>query len=85
MNAAQCKIARTLVSWSQRELAKRSGVSQPTIVKFEQGEWIREPLVKAMMFAFSQAGIQFVAAGIATGATRVELPDGSAVVYRPAR
>jgi predicted transcriptional regulator len=66
LSIAQIKAARALLGWSQDELAKRSGVSQPTIARLEAaggelggraetGEKIRRALEKA--------GIEFTNGG----------------------
>lgn len=82
MSPEQCKIARTFLGWSQKTLAAQSGVSSPSIVKFEGGSEIKLALVNALEFAFSKAGISFGTTGVRTGLTRITLPDGSFVEHR---
>lgn len=38
MNPDQCRAARALLGWSQKELARLTGVSAATIRNFENGQ-----------------------------------------------
>jgi transcriptional regulator with XRE-family HTH domain len=42
----QCRIGRALLGWTQTDLAKRSGVTKPTIAAFETGA--RQPYVRTL-------------------------------------
>jgi|WetSurMetagenome_2_1015567.scaffolds.fasta_scaffold10902_6 transcriptional regulator with XRE-family HTH domain len=56
-----CRAARGLLTWGQRELARRAGVSHPTIAAFELGE--RRPYertLRDMVTAFEEGGIFFI-------------------------
>lgn len=58
----QVKAARALLGWSQRDLAARSGVSEPTIKRLEAGDGAlggRETTVAAIRDALETAGIEF--------------------------
>ncbi len=63
ISVAQCKAARALAGMTQRDLAAKSGVSPRTIANFEQGQHrpIR-PIMKAIIGALEDAGIEFLPA-----------------------
>ncbi len=57
----QLKAARSLVGWSQAELAKRSGVARPTVARIEA--LIMQPrldTVGKIKQAFQEAGLQIL-------------------------
>ena len=59
----QIKAARALVSWSQEELASRSGVSVPTVKRLEaQGGEVggREATSEKLRAALEAAGVEFI-------------------------
>jgi predicted transcriptional regulator len=59
----QIKAARALLGWSQAELAKHSGVSEPTVARLESvdGELGgRENTVERIRSAIEKAGIDFL-------------------------
>ena len=61
----QIKAARSLLGWSQDDLAERSGVSKPTIGRLESqdSETIggREETGTALIAALEKAGVEFIA------------------------
>jgi transcriptional regulator with XRE-family HTH domain len=61
----QIKAARSLLGWSQDDLAERSGVSKPTIGRLESqdSETIggREETGMALIAALEKAGVEFIA------------------------
>jgi transcriptional regulator with XRE-family HTH domain len=59
----QIKAARALLGWSQADLAKRSGVSEPTIARLEAAEGQlggREETIEKIRIAIEVAGIEFI-------------------------
>jgi len=59
----QIKAARALLGWSQSDLAKRSGVSEPTIARLESvdGELRgREETAEKIRVAIEEAGLVFL-------------------------
>ena len=59
----QIKAARALLGWSQADLAKESGVSEPTIARLESldGELGgREMTAEKIREALESAGIEFI-------------------------
>ena len=59
----QIKAARALLGWSQADLAKHSGVSEPTIAKLESAEGKlggREETADKIQTAIEAAGITFI-------------------------
>jgi transcriptional regulator with XRE-family HTH domain len=58
----QCRAARGLLNWSQRELVERSGVSQAAIANFERGASIPYPrTLKDVRETLENAGLEFLA------------------------
>lgn len=61
---AQCRAARSLLNWSQEELASKSEVSRPTIAEFERGNRTPyAPNMTAITRAFVDAGVVFIGDG----------------------
>lgn len=59
----QIKAARALLSWSQEDLAERSGVSVPTIARLEATDGPiggRRSTAAAIRAALEQAGVAFL-------------------------
>lgn len=64
---AQSRAARALLGWSQKDLAVKAGVAEPTVTQFERGN--RNPsraIAWAMRGALEAAGIEFIPAGAAS-------------------
>ena len=57
---AQIRGARGLLGWSQAELAKAAGLSEPTIKRFETSQTnVSEIAVAKMVAALETAGVEF--------------------------
>ena len=59
----QIKAARSLLGWSQEELAETANVSIPTIKRLEAAEGLlggREATIKKITAALEKAGIGFI-------------------------
>jgi transcriptional regulator with XRE-family HTH domain len=59
----QLKAARTLIGWSQEELASASGISLPTIKRLEAAEGLlggRKTTAERIRKALEKAGIEFI-------------------------
>jgi transcriptional regulator with XRE-family HTH domain len=56
----QCKMARTALNWSVRQLAESAKVSTNTIVRFERGEELKARTVADIRETFESAGIVFI-------------------------
>jgi predicted transcriptional regulator len=59
----QIKAARALLGWSQSDLARRSGISEPTIARLESldGELGgREETIRKIRAALENSGIEFI-------------------------
>jgi transcriptional regulator with XRE-family HTH domain len=62
----QIKAARALVGWSQEDLARRSGVSYPTIARLESNDGEiggRADTAAKIITAFEAAGVEFTNGG----------------------
>jgi transcriptional regulator with XRE-family HTH domain len=53
-------MARAATGWGVRDLAERSGVSVPTIVRYEHGQPIKPITIAAIRAVFEAAGVTFV-------------------------
>ena len=59
----QIKAARALLAWSQGDLARRSGISEPTVARLEASDGPlggRERTVKSIISALQSAGVDFI-------------------------
>lgn len=57
----QCRAARSLLGWSQDDLAAETAISRPTIAEFERGTRTPYPNNMAAIFeAFDKAGVAFI-------------------------
>ncbi len=64
INVNQIRAARGLLGWSQKELAKRSGVSDVSIINYEKGK--RTPhqnTLNKIILAFETGGVDFTEDG----------------------
>lgn len=60
LTPAQCRAARALLDWTQRDLARVSGVSLSTVADFEN--WKRQPhpaTLRALEGALTDGGVRF--------------------------
>jgi transcriptional regulator with XRE-family HTH domain len=67
LSVRQLKAARALVGWSQAELARKSGISEPTIRRLEsqEGELGGLPsTIEAIRRALEDNGVRFIARGV---------------------
>lgn len=73
----QVKAARALLAWSQADLARRSGVSEPTIKRLEADDGDlggRTGTAEKIVAALEAAGVVFLASGeIVDGGVGVRL------------
>lgn len=71
LTSAQIRAARALLRWEQKDLAKASKVSLPTIKRLEVKTGplgAHEVTVDALIRAFDAAGVEFIAAEAGKGA-----------------
>lgn len=61
MLAEQSKLARALLGWGIRDLARKAGVSTETVARFEAGEELKPVTVAAIRQALDTAGVEFIA------------------------
>ncbi|MCJ2070579.1 helix-turn-helix domain-containing protein [Methylobacterium sp. J-030] len=62
ISPAQCRAARALLTWSQEDLEKRSGVAKRTIAEFERegrGQ-LQTKIEDALRAAFTEAGVELI-------------------------
>ena len=79
LSSSQLRAARGLLNWSRADLAKRSGVSEPTIHRFENGA--NEPetrTVEKLLGVFEQHGVEFIDNhGVRLKPKNIEIFDGA--------
>lgn len=65
ISVRQIKAARLLLDWTQKDLADKSGLSLPTIQRFEKQGVGRSSVdnVQKLIVTFEIAGIEFIEAG----------------------
>lgn len=63
MSPEQSRMARAALGWSLTNLAAQAGIGRATVARFELGEVVQQDSVTAIASAFSEAGLQLVAAG----------------------
>jgi transcriptional regulator with XRE-family HTH domain len=56
----QCKMARVGLGWGVRDLAAKAKVSTETVVRFENGEQLREPTLAKLIAAIERMGVEFI-------------------------
>lgn len=59
------RAARSLLSWSQIDLARAAGLGASTIMSIEQGRNITESAGKKILEAFARAGVEVTEGGVA--------------------
>lgn len=64
MTPEQCRAARAMLRWGQRQLAARAGISTPSVLRFENGGDVRSDFVALMQQALEEAGIDFALGGV---------------------
>lgn len=75
----QVKAARALLGWSQTDLARNSGISEPTIKRIEAADGElggRQGTVEAVQSALMAAGVEFIAENGGGAGVRLRKPAG---------
>ena len=61
ITAAQCRAARGLLQWRQKDLAEKSGISALAIRNFETGKTApHNATLKVLRQTFKTAGVEFI-------------------------
>nr|WP_091753325.1 helix-turn-helix domain-containing protein [Methylobacterium sp. ap11] len=64
MNAAQCRAARSLLNWTQPQLAEAAGVGLSTVVDFEkERRAVSSDAMGKLATALEAAGVALIAEG----------------------
>jgi transcriptional regulator with XRE-family HTH domain len=61
MLPTQCKMSRSALGWGVRELATKAKISVETVVRFENGEQLRERTIDALRKALEKGGVVLIA------------------------
>lgn len=85
LEPAQCRAARGLLDWTQRDLAEATSLSVLTVRSFEKGGDMRDSNRTLLRLAFEKAGVEFIAengggAGLRFRASIAEREGGSSSV-----
>jgi transcriptional regulator with XRE-family HTH domain len=78
VTAAQCRAARGLLDWSQKDLAARAGVGIVTVRQLEGG--VNEPrraTLEVIRRAFESAGVEFIEENGGGPGVRLRKPTSS--------
>jgi len=78
ISPAQLRAARALLNWSRRDLAKLSGISEPTLHRYENGTTSPESRMENKLIeAFDARGVEFSERnGVCFKSNEVEVFDG---------
>lgn len=68
LTPTQCRMARSALRWTLDDLAEASGVSRPTVARFEGGGSIKPSTAAHLREAFEAKGMTFVDDGPMAGA-----------------
>ncbi|ABY30844.1 helix-turn-helix domain-containing protein [Methylorubrum extorquens] len=60
LEPAQCRAARGLLDWTQRDLAEATSLSVLTVRSFEKGGDMRDSNRTLLRLAFEKAGVEFI-------------------------
>jgi transcriptional regulator with XRE-family HTH domain len=64
VNPSECRAARSLLNWSQDQLARAAEVSPTTIANFETGKSTpQRSTLRAIRQTFEAAGVEFLEGG----------------------
>ncbi|TAX63358.1 XRE family transcriptional regulator [Rhizobium ruizarguesonis] len=78
LKPSQCRAARALLDWTQRDVAERTSISAVSIRAFEKGGDMRESNLRLLRLTFEAAGILFQADGeVTAGGIGVRLRSSS--------
>jgi transcriptional regulator with XRE-family HTH domain len=60
MTPSQCRMARALLRWGVRDLAKAAKVSPDTIARLERGETLYARTLADIRVTLEKAGVRFI-------------------------
>ena len=60
IDASQCRAARGLLDWTQKDLQGATGLSVVSIRAFEKGGEMRDSNRTLLRLAFERAGVEFI-------------------------
>jgi transcriptional regulator with XRE-family HTH domain len=61
MTPAQCRAARALIDWTQKDLGRSASVGEVTIRQFERGATSpRRAILAALRRALEESGVKFI-------------------------
>lgn len=70
---AQIRAGRSLIGWSQQQLADASRTSRRTIATFEGGGTVSIETIQAMVAAIIGAGVEFIGVDGSEGVRRIHV------------
>lgn len=77
LDAKQVRAGRALLDWSQKELAERAGVSEPSVTNFEKEKSTpNQATIDKINGAFGLAGVAFIDRGVYLKEDTVTTIDG---------
>ena len=77
-NGRQIAAARQLLDWSQDDLAKKSGVSKPTIIRMEKDLYsVKDDLRNKVIAAVNDNGLEFTPLGVQATTNKITKFEGT--------
>ena len=64
MTPDQCRMARTALHWSMKQLASAADLSERTVLKFEKGEHVSHITIETLRQVLVAKGIKLVENGV---------------------
>ena len=81
----QCRMARSALGWSIRDLAEAAKVGIDTVTRFEKGDTLKERTVEAIQHTLEAAGVEFIPENGGGPGVRLRKPVAkSATTSKPA-
>lgn len=74
----QCRAARALLDWTQKDLSERVSISAVSLRAFEKGGEMRDSNLKLLRLTFEEAGVQFIPENGGGAGVRLAKPKGVA-------
>ena len=76
LTGEQCRAARALLRWSQKDLSERASISMVSIRAFEKGGGMRANNLKLLRLIFGEGGVEMISENGGGAGVRLAKPAG---------